>query len=112
MKIQRTLSVDGRTNLSIEGLFTDDYEALLALLSKSGSPQFEALAASVKEQEKPYVVEIQRTHPYVESVYSEHDDLIEAKRYAKESAKLHGVAQALIWDENEEVIETYCGEVD
>ena len=57
MKIKRTLNADGRVNLTIEGLYTDDYEALLALLAKSESPQFKALAASAREQEKQYARE-------------------------------------------------------
>lgn len=110
MKIKRTLNVDGRVNLAIEGLYTDDYEALLTLLTRSGSPQFEALAASAKEQEGQYAVEVQRVEPYTESLYYEHDDPDAARAYAKETARLRGVKQVVIWDENEEAVETYRGE--
>lgn len=95
--------------VTVIDLYSDDFKALTKLLEQSDSPQFKALAVSIKNQAEYYVVEVQRTEPYTESVYHEIADLVEATRFAKEQANLFGVSQVLIWDSEEGLLDTFVG---
>ena len=39
-----------KRSVLITGMYPDDFDALVELLAKSGSPQFEAVAAILKER--------------------------------------------------------------
>lgn len=109
MKVERTLGEDGRIGIHITELFIDDFEGLVKLFRNSGIPQFEALAVSLREQAEPYTVEVQRNHPYTEVFYYAHYDLEEAREFARETAKMFGVEQVLIWSWFGEVVDTFRG---
>ena len=110
MDIKRRREVDGRSTIKLEGLYCDDVNAFIKLLATSEIPQFVAMAAKLKEEMREvYTVEVQRNHPYTESLWYEYQDLEEAKKDAKETARLFGVQQVVVWNEKDEVVATYCG---
>lgn len=103
---------EGKYSVALSGLYADDFQAFVSILEKSDTPQFEAAAAVVREQSAYYEVETQRDKPYVESICRTVEDLDEARRYAREQAQLDGVRQVVIWDDRDNLVDTFTGEVD
>ena len=56
---------------------------------------------------KTYNVCVTRTLPYVEDLWYDFNDLEEAKGYANDYARMYGVDEVTIYDEDENVIEVY-----
>lgn len=107
---------EGKYSIALSGLYADDFQAFVSILEQSGTPQFEAAAAVVREQgtreSAYYEVETQRDRPYVESINRVIEDFDEARRYAREQAQLDGVRQVVIWDDRDNLVDTFTGEVD
>ena len=55
-------------------------------------------------------VEVQRDHPYVESLWYDFDDEQEAREFAIGEVQRLGVDQALLWKDGE-LLDTYRGGV-